>query len=478
MKNIVDFKQFDSIYDGKSYIALGRELYVDLETPVSIFLKVSKGKNSFLLESVEGGESIARYSFIGLGGYDKYLSKDQNPLNIISDLIDINIIKPEWLERFFGGLVGYISYDSVKYFDEINLPSDKGLDLPESCFLFVTDFLVYDHLKHRLFIVSYADCSKGSSRDIYDNTYKKIDEIQNRFQSNKSEVYREENLDVNLNSSENISKEDFIENVKKIKEYIEEGEIIQAVFSRRISKKTTAHPFMIYRALRSINPSPFMYYMDLDDHFVVGASPELLVQVENDTINSVPIAGTRPRGVNEEEDALIMAELLADPKENAEHVMLVDLARNDVGRVSVPGSVEVTEYMDVKKFSHVMHLVSKVTGKKNPDISSFDVFKACFPAGTVSGAPKIRAMEIISELEKDKRGPYAGALGLFDFFGNIEVCITLRTLLIKNGIASVQSGGGIVFDSIPKLEFEEHLHKAQAVLKAIETAEGEEFLYI
>ena len=214
MKNIVDFQQFDSMYDGKSYIALGRELYVDLETPVSIFLKVSEGKNSFLLESVEGGESIARYSFIGLGGYDKYLSKDEDPLKIISELIDINIIKPEWLERFFGGLVGYISYDSVKYFDEINLPTEKGLDLPESCFLFVTDFLVYDHLKHRLFIVSYADCAKGSSRDIYENTYKKIDEIQNRFQNTKSEVYREENNNVNLNSSENISKENFIENVK------------------------------------------------------------------------------------------------------------------------------------------------------------------------------------------------------------------------------------------------------------------------
>ena len=467
MKNIVDFQQFDAMYDGKSYIALGRELYVDLETPVSIFLKVSEGKNSFLLESVEGGESIARYSFIGLGGYDKYLSKDEDPLKIISELIDINIIKPEWLERFFGGLVGYISYDSVKYFDEINLPTEKGLDLPESCFLFVTDFLVYDHLKHRLFIVSYADCSKGSSRDIYENTYKKIDEIQNRFQNTKSEVYREENNNVNLNSSENISKENFIENVKKIKEYIEEGEIIQAVFSRRISKKTTAHPFMIYRALRSINPSPFMYYMDLDDHFVVGASPELLVQVENDTINSVPIAGTRPRGINEEEDELIMTELLSDPKENAEHVMLVDLARNDVGRVSVPGSVEVTEYMDVKKFSHVMHLVSKVTGKKNPDISSLDVFKACFPAGTVSGAPKIRAMEIIDELEKSKRKMYAGAIGYFSANQNFDTCIALRTALIKNNKFYIQSGAGIVADSIPEKEYLETVNKAKALINSL-----------
>ena len=478
MNNIVDFDTFESTYDAKSYIALGRELYVDLETPVSIFLKVSKGKNSFLLESVEGGESIGRYSFIGLGGYDKFVSNEKNPINIISELIDIEIIKPEWLERFFGGLVGYISYDAVKYFDEINLPMDKGLDLPESCFLFVTDFLVYDHLKHRLFIVSYADCSTGSPKEVYEQTYSKIDDIQSRLTKNSSDVYRKHNNVDDLDSEENISKKDFIQNVKIIKDQIEEGEIIQAVFSRRISKKTSAHPFMIYRALRSINPSPFMYYMDLDDHFVVGASPELLVQVEGDTINSVPIAGTRPRGVNEIEDEKIIKEFLKDPKEKAEHVMLVDLARNDVGRVSLPGSVQVTEYMDVKKFSHVMHLVSKVTGKKNPKASSLDVFKSCFPAGTVSGDPKIRAMEIISELENDKRGPYAGALGLFDFFGNIEVCITLRTLLIKDGIASVQSGGGIVFDSVPELEFEEHLHKAQAVLRAIEIAEGEEFLYI
>jgi len=478
MNNLVDFETFDSKYDAKSYIALGREIYVDLETPVSIFLKVSNGKNSFLLESVEGGESIGRYSFIGLGGYKKIISNDQNPIDMISDLTNIDIVKPEWLERFFGGLVGYISYDAVKYFDEINLPTKKGLNLPESCFLFVTDFLVYDHLKHRLFIVSYADCSKGSSKYIYDETMSKIDSIQSRLQNNTSNVYREYENIQNSVVEENISKEDFIENVQTIKSQIEEGEIIQAVFSRRISKKTSAHPFMIYRALRSINPSPFMYYMDLDDHFVVGASPELLVQVEGDNINSVPIAGTRPRGLNDKEDQKIIDEFLKDPKEKAEHIMLVDLARNDVGRVSVPGSVKVTEYMDVKKFSHVMHMVSHVTGKKNPNISSLEVFKSCFPAGTVSGAPKIRAMEIISQLEKDKRGPYAGALGLFDFFGNIEVCITLRTLLIKDGVASVQSGGGIVYDSIPELEFEEHLHKAKAVIHAIEIAERQEFTRI
>ena len=478
MNNLVNFETFDSKYDGKSYIALGREIYVDLETPVSIFLKVSNGKNSFLLESVEGGESIGRYSFIGLGGYNKIVSNDQNPIDMISDLTKIDIVKPEWLERFFGGLVGYISYDAVKYFDEINLPTKKGLDLPESCFLFVTDFMVYDHLKHRLFIVSYADCSKGPSKEIYDETMSKIDSIQNRLQNKTSNVYREYENIQNSVVEENISKEDFIENVKTIKSQIEEGEIIQAVFSRRISKKTSAHPFMIYRALRSINPSPFMYYMDLDDHFVVGASPELLVQVEDDNINSVPIAGTRPRGLNDQEDQKIIDEFLKDPKEKAEHIMLVDLARNDVGRVSVPGSVKVTEYMDVKKFSHVMHMVSHVTGKKNPNITSLEVFKSCFPAGTVSGAPKIRAMEIISQLEKDKRGPYAGALGLFDFFGNIEVCITLRTLLLKDGVASVQSGGGIVYDSIPELEFEEHLHKAKAVIHAIEIAEGQEFTHI
>ena len=234
---------------------------------------------------------------------------------------------------------------------------------------------------------------------------------------------------------------------------------------------------MIYRTLRSLNPSPFMYYLDFDDHYIVGASPELLVQVDNKNITSVPIAGTRPRGLTELEDKEIEKELLADPKENAEHIMLVDLARNDVGKVSEPGTVAVTEFMDIKKFSHVMHIVSKVTGKKKEDISALEVFQSCFPAGTVSGAPKIRAMQLISELENDKRGPYAGAIGFFDFFDNLEVAITLRTLFIKNGIASVQSGGGIVYDSIPELEFEEHLHKIEAVLKAIEMAEKGEFLF-
>jgi anthranilate synthase component 1 len=280
-----------------------------------------------------------------------------------------------------------------------------------------------------------------------------------------------------LKDSENISKEEFVKKVKKIKNYIEDGEIIQAVFSRRISKKTNVHPFMIYRTLRSLNPSPYMYYLDFGDHYIVGASPELLVQVENNDITSVPIAGTRPRGLTELEDKEIEKELIADPKENAEHIMLVDLARNDVGKVSEPGTVAVTEFMDIKKFSHVMHIVSKVTGKKKEDISALEVFQSCFPAGTVSGAPKIRAMQLISELENDKRGPYAGAIGFFDFFDNLEVAITLRTLFIKNGVASVQSGGGIVYDSIPELEFEEHLHKIEAVLKAIEMAENGEFLF-
>jgi Anthranilate/para-aminobenzoate synthases component I len=259
-----------------------------------------------LLKSLEKRESIRRYNFIGLDGYNKIFSNNQNPIYMIYDLTKIDIVKPEWLERFFGGLVGYISYDPVKYFDEINLPTKKGLDLPESYFLFVTDFMVYDHLKHRLFIVSYADCSKGPSKEIYDETMSKIDSIQNRLQNKTSNVYREYENIQNSVVEENISKEDFIENVKTIKSQIEEGKIIQAVFSRRISKKTSAHPFMIYRALRSINPSPFMYYMDLDDHFVVGASPELLVQVDGDNINSFPIAGTRPRGLNDQQDQKII----------------------------------------------------------------------------------------------------------------------------------------------------------------------------
>jgi anthranilate synthase component 1 len=339
--------------------------------------------------------------------------------------------------------------------------------------MFADTILVFDHLKHKIKVVSHARLDGNDAGKAYKGAVERIESLVKRL-SQPLKQERKESKAIHQPSpvSFNMTREEFEAMVVRAKEDIVAGEIIQVVLSQRLSRKTGAKPFDIYRALRSINPSPYMYYLHLDDCHIIGASPELLVRVENGVVATHPIAGTRPRGRTPDEDAALAAELKADEKERAEHVMLVDLGRNDIGRIAEPGSVEVTQFMDVENYSHVMHLVSHVQGKLRPELRPFEALRACFPAGTVSGAPKIRAMEIIAELEPDRRGPYAGAVGYFSFSGNLDTAITIRTIVMTDGTACVQAGAGIVADSVPAREYEESMNKARALIMAIEEAEA------
>ena len=459
-------------------IPICREINADLDTPVSAYLKVARPPYSFLLESVEGGERIARYSFIGTEpssvirtGHGQPLGKT-DPLNPIeSELSRFKLIDVPNMQRFNGGAVGYLSYESVNYFEELPTPDADMLDVPESVFMITMTYLVFDHVAHKISVVSHAHLN-GDVERAYDDAVGRIDEIIARLRAPLSMPAPDHSApSQRLATESNMTPEEFYDMVNHVKKYIVAGDVIQTVVSQRLSRPTTAQPFQIYRSLRAINPSPYMYYLELDGFQIVGASPEMLVQVENGVVSTNPIAGTRPRGADPQEDDANEEELRNDEKERAEHIMLVDLGRNDIGRVSEPGSVEVTQLMDVERYSHVMHLVSHVSGKLRKDYTNFDALRACFPAGTVSGAPKIRAMEIIAELEPDKRGPYAGAVGYFDLAGNMDTAIDIRTLVIKDGIAHAQAGGGIVYDSTPDFEYRETLHKASALMRAIDDAE-------
>ena len=456
-------------------VPIYREIMADLETPVSAYLKIARGPYSFLLESVEGGERLARYSFIGAEPY-LVLTGDEgaDPLLAIErELGRFRLVDVPGLPRFHGGAGGYLSYEVVRHFERLPAPESDPLGLPPSVFMLADTILVFDHLKHRIKVVSHAHID-GDVERAYREATERIDRLVERlgqpFEPVKAVARDRAASPFSVES--NLSQAQFEANVEQAKEYIAAGEIIQAVLSQRLSRATSATPFDIYRALRGINPSPYMYYLHLDDCHIVGASPELLVRVEDGIVATHPIAGTRPRGASAEEDAALEKELKRDEKELAEHIMLLDLGRNDIGRVARPGTVEVTQLMDVERYSHVMHLVSHVQGRLRPDLSPFDALRACFPAGTVSGAPKIRAMEIIAELEPDRRGPYAGAVGYFSFGGNLDTAITIRTIVMKGGTAYVQAGGGIVADSVPEREYQESLSKARALLKAIEQAEG------
>ena len=450
------------------------DIVADLETPVSAYLKIARGPYSFLLESVEGGERLARYSFIGSEPYLVLRGEGKGDplLEIERELVKYRLVPVVSLPRFHGGAVGYLAYEVVRHFERLPSPDSDPLGLPETIFMFADTVLVFDHLTHKIKVVSHAHLD-GDVEEAYRRAVARIDSLLERLSQPIEQERREQKPPPSQSSiSSNISKAEFEAKVAQAKEYIEAGEIIQVVLSRRLSKVTAAAPFDIYRALRSINPSPYMYYLHLDDCHIVGASPELLVQVEDGMVATHPIAGTRPRGTTPAEDMALAEELKRDEKELAEHIMLVDLGRNDIGRVSEPGTVEVTQLMDVERYSHVMHLVSHVQGKLRRDLTQFDALRACFPAGTVSGAPKIRAMEIIAELEPDKRGPYAGAVGYFSFSGNLDTAITIRTIVMTEGTAYVQAGCGIVADSVPEREYEESMNKAQALIKAIEQAEN------
>ena len=476
-------------------VPIYREILADMETPVSVYLKLSNGARDpgFLLESIEGGTRIARYSFIGSKAAGNVMFQDgqlhvdgditrrsveyRDPLEALQELIaPYRAATNSKLPRFTGGAVGYLSYDAIRRFeDRIPKAQKPGLGLPEARFHIADTLVVFDHLERVLKVVSHVALGADTLlEDAYADAVRSIDQLTSKLDA-PAPVYQvnPETPDTTVEERfrPNMTPEQYREMVQKGKEYIFEGDIFQVVLSQRVDIETPAHPFSLYRALRTVNPSPYMFYLDFADYQIVGASPELLVRVEDDVVSNHPIAGTRPRGADEAEDVRLAEELLADEKERAEHIMLVDLGRNDVGRVSTPGSVRLAKLMDVERFSHVMHIVSNVEGTLNPELSALDALRACFPAGTVSGAPKVRAMEIIAELEQDARGVYAGAIGYVDFGGEMDTCIALRTMVYRDGVASLQAGGGIVADSTPEGEYAESFHKMRALVRAIERAE-------
>ncbi|MGA3094302.1 MAG: anthranilate synthase component I [Dehalococcoidales bacterium] len=455
-----------------------REIGADLETPVSAFLKINRGGYSFLLESVEGGERLARYSLIGTEPYKLVSTKSGDsvdPLSLIAaELSRYRIVPLEGLPRFCGGAVGYLSYETAARFERLPSPAKDSLGLPEALFMFTDTLLIFDHVTHKIKVLSHVHLD-GDIEEAYAQAVNRIDDLVNRLKQPlpAEQPGKLSKSDVSIcQPVSNFTREEFKTAVDKARDYIVAGEAIQVVLSQRMSQPTSVSPFAIYRALRSINPSPYMFFLDCKDFHIIGASPEILVRVEDGTVMTRPLAGTRPRGSTPAEDAGLEQELRSDEKERAEHIMLVDLGRNDIGRVSQPGSVEVSDLMEVERYSHVMHLVTHVQGKLRDDLTAFDALRSCFPAGTVSGAPKIRAMQIIAELEPEKRGPYAGAVGYFSYSGNMDMAIAIRTMVMTRGVAYTQSGCGIVYDSVPEREYQETLNKAQALLKAVKQAEG------
>lgn len=462
-----------------------RSINADLETPVSAYMKVARPPYSFLLESVAGGERLGRYSFIGTEPYRVVKTGQGQELGEIDPLIPVQqemeqyrLIPVAGLPRFHGGGVGYLAYDSIRYFEPRvpPMPADPQ-GLPESVFMFADTLLVFDHLRHDIKVVSHIRLD-GDIAAAYSAATAKIDELVQRLAAPLELPPGIAGVPPAANPSpaveSNFTQPQYEEAVGKCVEYIYAGDVIQVVNSQRFARRTDAHPFQVYRALRSVNPSPYMYYLNLDDFYIVGAAIETVAKVEEGIVATHPIAGTRPRGQTPEEDAALESELQNSEKQRAEHIMLVDLGRNDIGRVSIPGTVSVTQLMDVERFSHVMHLVSHVEGRLRPELTPYDALRSCFPAGTVSGAPKIRAMEIIAEIEGEKRGPYGGAVGYFSFSGNMDTALVLRTGIYKDGIMYIQAGGGVVADSNAEDEYMETRHKSGALLRAIDLAEGRE----
>ncbi len=450
-----------------------REIVADLDTPVSAFLKINRHGNSFLLESVEGGERLARYSFIGTDPYKVLTTMPEDntdPLPALAaEIRKCKIATVPGLPKFCGGAVGYLSYETATRWEKLPSPPLDRLHVPESMFLLVDTLLVFDHVTHKIKVLSHVHAD-GYIEAGYAVAVARIERLIDLLkQPLPRQPHRLPFATGNLTS--NFTREAFEQVVSRIREYIIAGEAIQVVPSQRLTMPTSAEPFEIYRALRTINPSPYMLYLDLRDFQIIGGSTEILVRVEDGNVATRPLAGTRPRGMTEEEDAALEKELKSDEKERAEHIMLVDLGRNDIGRVSEPGTVQVSDLMEVERYSHVMHLVTHVQGKLRKDMTAFDALRACFPAGTVSGAPKLRAMEIIAGCEPEKRGPYAGAVGYFSFNGNMDMAIAIRTMVLKDGIAHLQAGGGVVYDSVPANEYDESMNKARGVLKAIAQAE-------
>ncbi|HOX09743.1 MAG TPA: anthranilate synthase component I [Candidatus Omnitrophota bacterium] len=487
MEYVPSRKEFGRLSKKGNLIPVYAEITADLETPVSAFMKIDRGDYSFLLESVEGGEKIARYSFLGSGpsivfrskgscveikedGNTKRFTASSDPLEEMKGVLGrYRFVHTPGLPRFCGGLVGFMGYDMVRFFEELPSKNPDDLNAPDSVFMLTDTILIFDHVKHKIKVVSNAHVEGDPSR-AYDAAIKKINGLINMLGAPLAAGRRKiRATEPGIDS--NFTKKEFVALVRKAKSYIRAGDIIQVVPSQRFSTKISCSGIDLYRSLRMINPSPYMYYLKMKEISLVGASPELMVRCEDNVVELRPIAGTRPRGRNEAEEKRLEKNLLSSVKERAEHIMLVDLGRNDIGRVCKYGTVKVSELMTIEKYSHVMHIVSECTGKLRPDKDMFDVIRATFPAGTVSGAPKVRAMEIIEELENTRRGPYAGLVGYFSFSGNTDTCINIRTIVMKGGRAFVQAGGGIVADSDPAKEYQETVNKAKATIKAIEAAE-------
>ncbi len=496
MRHEPSFEHFQELAQGSSVVPVYRRLIGDALTPVAAFYKIQEGDWSFLFESVVGGERIGRYSFIGSGPFlcfEAYGSRvvltdlrpnppkreelvHSNPLKYLEDLLtryhQAHI--PADMPRFMGGAVGYAGYDSVRYLEELPNPPTDDRQLPDLCFAFYDRMVIFDHINKTVLVVAHAHVGATDLQESYRGACERVDRLVERLQRNVADV---QTTDIAPGGSSqrtftsNFHQPEFEAAVERAREYIFAGDIFQVVLSQRLRTETTARPFDIYRALRVLNPSPFMFFLRTGTTCLIGSSPEVMVRVVGDQVTVRPLAGTRPRGATPEADRDLEVELLADPKERAEHIMLVDLGRNDIGRVSQFGTVEIPDLMLVERYSHVMHISSTVTGRLKPGTTALDALRYCLPAGTLSGAPKVRAMEIIDELERHRRGPYGGAVGYIDFSGNMDTCIALRTLVLMGQTAYLQAGAGIVADSVPATEYAETLAKAMGLLRAIDVAE-------
>ncbi len=495
MRHRPSFEEFAELARQATLVPIYRQLLNDTLTPVTAFCKIQEEDWSFLFESVVGGEKIGRYSFLGSGPFltfqayrnhviwqDRVRRRTEeqdhaDPLQLLAQKLDeFRCPSLPGLPRFCGGAVGFLGYDTVRYVEHLpnSPPDDRGL--PDMAFAFHDRMVIFDHINKTLAAVAHAHVDPNDLAGSYRKACERVDRLVERLQQNVADIQLTDIEPINgqeptIEYESNFSQAEFESAVERCREYIKAGDAFQIVLSQRLQTQTRARPFDIFRTLRVVNPSPFMFYLRQGPLTLIGASPEIMVRVEGDLVTTRPLAGTRKRGATEEEDDRLAEELAADPKERAEHVMLVDLGRNDVGRVARYGSVECTNLLSVERFSHVMHLSSTVTGRLRSGMNSFDALRSCLPAGTLSGAPKVRAMQIIDELEPHRRGPYGGAVGYVDFTGNMDTCIALRTLVLKGQTAYIQAGAGIVMDSNPTEEWRETMNKALALLRALEMAE-------
>ena len=493
------FEEFVGLARQASLVPVYRQLIGDTLTPVSAFCKIQEGEWSFLFESVVGGERVGRYSFLGSGPFLRFQAfgnrvqlhakatpqdggplaqtelEHPDPIKLLEEkLAAYRAPSPPGLPRFCGGAVGYAAYDAVRYVERLPKPPPDDRQLPDLGFAFYDRMVIFDHINKTVAAVAHAHVDAADLRRSYQTACDRVDRLVERLQQGVADLQLTDIApvgEVRLPYQSNFEPAAFEEAVRQCKEYIKAGDIFQVVLSQRLQTTTKARPFDVYRTLRVVNPSPFLFYLKMGPLCLVGSSPEIMVRVEGDQVTIRPLAGTRPRGRTEEEDRRLEEELKNDPKERAEHIMLVDLGRNDVGRVARYGTVRLADVLTVERYSHVMHLCSTVTGRLRAGTSAFDALRACLPAGTLSGAPKVRAMEIIDELEPCRRGPYGGAVGYIDFSGNMDTCIALRTLVLKGQTAYLQAGAGVVADSVPEQEREGTLNKAKGLLRALEMAE-------